>query len=342
MRRGQIFSLDALLSLVLVMMVLGVVLNTNESVMAEINRVVGWYEHANLGSGMLDVLTESTGDPEDWQNNLSALRSVGLRSVNYSYAVDYSKLIALVANINLSQIKQNLLNLSARKNFQLDIYLTNISVNLDVTTSPLSVWVVNVSYTYASNLSVPTFRISFINGSVVTDEGIINSSRANSTWVTYQYKDVIVARRVYYSQVNISRGQEVLAGILKSNVPPYANLEITVPSDESGYVIFSVLDGDKGKALVVQKESPTSNVNATVVNEDNTTLSYTGNTTTVEVPWSALFEEFNTQTTVKIVDMRVHDDTFAGTVSMKDLNALGIILAPRLEPAVLKLWMWEP
>ncbi|WP_456393971.1 hypothetical protein [Thermococcus sp.] len=341
MRRGQIFTLDALLSLVLVMIVLGVVINTNESVMAEINSIMGWYERANLGDNMLDVLTKSAGEPENWESNLSGLKSVGLRSINYTYAVDYGKLIAMVRNVNLSSVKQSLLNFSSWKDFQLDIYLTNISVNLAVSTSPLQVQVVNISYTYASNLSEPTFRIAFINGSLVTDEGVINSSKAGARWISYHYKDVIVARRVYYSTVNVSRGQEVLAGVLKENVPPYAELEITVPADESGYVIFSVLDGDVGKALVVQKESSTSDVVASIIEGSTTLYSYTGNSTAVSVPWVSLFEEFNTQTTVKIVGMRVYDDTFAGTVTMRDLNGLGVLLAPRLEPGVLKLWMWE-
>ncbi len=341
MRRAQVFTLDALLSLVLVIMVLGVIINTNESVMAEINGIIGWYERANLGDNMLDVLTKSPGEPEDWESNLSALRTVGLRSVNYSYAVDYGKLMALAENANYSPVNASLLNLSSWKNFQLDIYLTNISVNLAVLTSPLQVQVVNISYTYASNLSKPTFRIAFINSSPVTDEDVINSSKAEARWISYHYKDVIVARRVYYPTVNISQGLEVLAGVLKENVPPYAELEITVPADGSGYVIFSVLDGDRGKALIVQKESPSSDAVAEVVEGSSVVDSYTGNSTAVLVPWAALFEEFNTQTTVKIVGMRVYEDTFAGTVTMRDLNGLGVILAPRLEPGVLKLWMWE-
>ncbi|WP_461867088.1 hypothetical protein [Thermococcus sp.] len=340
MRRAQVFTLDALLSMVLVIMVLGVVLNTSESITTEITNLAGWYERANFANNMLDVLTKSPGDPENWELNISALKSVGLRSSAYSYADDYIKLITLVRNANLPVVRDSLLNLSSWKDFQLNIYLTNISVELNVvSTSPVNVQVVNVSYVYASNLSKPTFNITFINGSLVTNENIINSSKLNAKWILYQHKNIILARRIYYGQVNISKHCEVLSGILKNNVPPYSRLEIDVPSDENGYVIFSVLDGNQGKALVIQKESATSNVNATIVTENNT-LTYVGNLTTVVIPWSSLFEEFNSENTVKIVDIWVYDDTFTGTVTMRDLNALGVILAPRLEPAILKLWVW--
>lgn len=343
MRRAQIFSLDALLSMVLVIMVLGVVLNTSETITTEITDLVGWYNRANLANNMLDVLTKSPGEPENWELNVSTLKSIGLRSNEYAYADDYIKLITLVKNINSSNIRSSLLNLSSHRNFQLNIYLTNISVDLNViSTSPLNVQVVNVSYVYASNLSKPTFNITFINGSLVTNEGIINSSKSNARWILYQHKNIILARRVYYAQVNISQHHEILSGILKNNVPPYSMFEIDVPLNEAGHIIFSVLDGNQGKALVIQKKSATSNVNATIITENNSVISYVGNLTTVAIPWSSIFEEFNSENTIKIVNIWVYENTFTGTVIMRDLNGLGVILGPRLEPAILKLWMWEP
>ena len=48
MRRGQLLSIDALLSLVIVVMVVGVVMNTNDMIRAEITNLLDWYDRANI------------------------------------------------------------------------------------------------------------------------------------------------------------------------------------------------------------------------------------------------------------------------------------------------------
>ncbi|WP_054840508.1 hypothetical protein [Thermococcus sp. JCM 11816] len=96
-RGGQIFSLDAMLSLVIIIMVVGTVSATSENLKNEITSLVGWYERANIAENMLDVLTRSPGgEPEDWEKNIASVIVPGLRSLRGGNNLDYSKVMALV------------------------------------------------------------------------------------------------------------------------------------------------------------------------------------------------------------------------------------------------------
>jgi len=94
-RRGQLLSIDALLSLVIVVMVVGVVMNTNDMIKAEITNLLDWYDRANIANNMLDVLIKNPGYPEDWEEGAADVKVVGLRDNTYSFALDYDKIIAL-------------------------------------------------------------------------------------------------------------------------------------------------------------------------------------------------------------------------------------------------------
>ena len=132
MRRGQLLSMDALVSIVLVIMVLGTVSATSENLRGEITSLIGWYERVNIADNMLDVLVKSPGVPGDWEDNVSAARAIGLRSEEYPYALDYYKVRALMDSfVNSSEVRAALYNLSGGRDFQMDIYLTEMNVTVN-------------------------------------------------------------------------------------------------------------------------------------------------------------------------------------------------------------------
>lgn len=132
MRRAQLLSMDALLSVVLVIMVVGVVINTNDMIKAELTGLIDWYDRANIADSMLDVLIKSPGYPAGWEDDPSAVRVIGLRSEKYAYALDYDKVRALMGSFsNTSAVQASLYNLSRWKDFQMVIYLTQVNVTIN-------------------------------------------------------------------------------------------------------------------------------------------------------------------------------------------------------------------
>ncbi|MBO8175118.1 MAG: hypothetical protein H0Z18_07665 [Thermococcus sp.] len=132
MKRGQVLSLDALLSLVIVVMVIGVVINTNDIIKAEITNLVEWYDRANIANNMLDILTKSPGYPKDWEESNVPLKVLGLVSLEYPAAVDYNKIVGLSERVynNDSSLIDSLENLSSKKDFMVDIYLRQYSIDV--------------------------------------------------------------------------------------------------------------------------------------------------------------------------------------------------------------------
>ncbi len=134
MRRGQLLSLDAMLSLVMVIMILGTVTTTADNLRGgEITSLLGWYERANVADNMLDVLVKNPpGVPSDWEANPSGgVKVVGLRSENYTYALSYEKLLALKNHFDDASVKESLLNLSmGGKDFRMEFYLSSFNVSI--------------------------------------------------------------------------------------------------------------------------------------------------------------------------------------------------------------------
>ena len=93
-RRGQLFSLDALISLVIVILMLGTITSTSSSLKNEIGNMVGWYERANIADNMLDVLTKSPGEPSNWAKDPEGIISLGLAD-NSSRSLSFDKVKAL-------------------------------------------------------------------------------------------------------------------------------------------------------------------------------------------------------------------------------------------------------
>jgi len=340
MRRGQILSLDALLSLVIVVMVIGVVINANDMIKAEITNLVEWYDKANIVSNMLDVLTKSPGCPKDWEEDVTRVRVVGLRSADYSYALDYDKLMMLNSSIN--HVRGSLLNLSGWKDFQLEFYLMtkNFSVSGEVPEN-LSV---SLQFIYPANLSKPSFSFAIINGTVVHDIDTIVRSKNASPWIEYQERRLVVAKLIHNNTVIArNQGKELMVGKLRQNIPICTYLEVEVPQ-EAGNVTFVILDGEISKGLLIKKDSTDSNVTAVLAWKEGTqsvVKSYEGNTTTVKIPWKDIFGEFNPENGAKPVEFWLYESNFNGNVILRDLDNIGLLLGPKLEPILIKLWVWD-
>ena len=129
MRRGQLLSIDALLSLVIVVMVVGVVMNTNDMIRAEITNLLDWYDRANIANNMLDVLTKRPGYPEDWESNVSSVKMVGLRDKKYPFALSYEKIIAL--NRSKEEFKDIFNQLARGKDFLFELYVSKFNVSIE-------------------------------------------------------------------------------------------------------------------------------------------------------------------------------------------------------------------
>jgi len=128
-RRGQLLSIDALLSLVIVVMVVGVVMNTNDMIKAEITGLLDWYDRANIANNVLDVLTKNPGYPEDWESNVSNVKMVGLRDNAYPFALDYDKIIAL--NRSRDNLTEIFNQLARGKDFLFEIYVSKFNVSIE-------------------------------------------------------------------------------------------------------------------------------------------------------------------------------------------------------------------
>lgn len=130
MRRGQLLSFDAVLSLVIVILLLGTITNTSSALKDEVTTMIGWYERANIGDNMLDVLTKNSGDPNNWEANTESVKIPGLRSCT-GVGLDYEKVYTLFRGISLNDtfIISSLFNLSEKKDFQFAIFMSQSSLN---------------------------------------------------------------------------------------------------------------------------------------------------------------------------------------------------------------------
>ena len=147
MRRAQLLTLDAMLSLILVVFILATVTNTSSALKEGISSMIEWQERANIADNMLDVLTKSPGVPEDWEDNVSALVIPGIGSKNGIDYVDYTKLMTLIseAEHNNAKVINALWNLSSKNNLQMSfssmrplLYLS-YSINPSVSGQILSI-----------------------------------------------------------------------------------------------------------------------------------------------------------------------------------------------------------
>ena len=122
--------MDALISIVILIMILGTVSATSESLRSEINSVIGWYERTNIADNMLEVLTKTPGEPEEWDKNIFLTRIPGLSSPSDHGIIKYSKLKTFVDSFSNPQIVSSLWRLSLGKDFMMGIYTTNFTIRV--------------------------------------------------------------------------------------------------------------------------------------------------------------------------------------------------------------------
>lgn len=127
-RRGQIFSVDALVMIVMLIFIVGAVTDTSSTLKSEIADMLGWYERVNIAENMLDVLTKSPGEPDDWYLHPENVLVVGMRDSNISYALDYKKFLAF--NSSREQIKDRLVELAMEKDFKIVSFVSDFNVDI--------------------------------------------------------------------------------------------------------------------------------------------------------------------------------------------------------------------
>lgn len=180
MRRAQLLSMDALLSIVLVIMIVGVVLNTNDMIKAEITNVIDWYDRANIADSMLDVLVKSPGEPANWEENPASVRIVGIRDSNRTYAASYAKLMEL--NSSRALLAPKLLNLARNKDFYMKVFVSEYRVAINGTFP--RVYLDRV--TFANPKGNPpgiNFEISGGNGNTAYDVSYVEIIRGGSSYI---------------------------------------------------------------------------------------------------------------------------------------------------------------
>ncbi|ANF22689.1 hypothetical protein [Thermococcus piezophilus] len=133
MKPGQLLSFDAMLSLVIVILILGMITSTSSALKDDITTMLGWYERANIGDNMLDVLTKSPGEPEDWDGTNVVI--FGLRGQE-GY-IEYAKLSRLISLLeaNDTHTISVLEKMVSNMNFQItfDLMRSGISANFTST-----------------------------------------------------------------------------------------------------------------------------------------------------------------------------------------------------------------
>ncbi|NPA48187.1 MAG: hypothetical protein GXO14_06050 [Thermococci archaeon] len=359
-RRGQIFSADALIALALVVMITSIVVNTSGDVQGEISNLLGWYERANVAQNMLGVLVNSPGEPANWSENVSnsTVYAIGLRST-YGSFVSYEKILAFIRLVksNDSTVKDFLSNLSLDHPFLLELYLGRWSFTVNFSwisngstpgTYLLNVSYLSARYTYPSNITPKSVwrSVAYVNGTLTADGNLTAIEREidRARWVEYAGRMVSVNVKEYPLNLSItgnsSMSRMILGGVLGYSLPSYATFTVEVPN-ETGYAVFTAVDGNVSKVLTVWKNYG-KDVRATVWEEENgravPIVTYLGNQTAVKVPWRALFGSG----VGSPVSMWIYANGFSGTVSVIDNGNIGTLLLPLYDPMMIRLWVWEP
>lgn len=363
MRHGQVLSLDALLSLVLVILVLGTITSTSENLKKEISDMVGWYERANIGDNMLDVLIRSPGDPVNWEEAPGSVRMIGLRSTSGQY-IENKKLQTFIdlAESGDARTREILLNISMNRSFLLAFYIPTLNINVTLQFSPGSgLEITGINVTRAGNTSAglslpnqsPLFALEYSKGGFVPNPGdvlaVLEGARREAEWMGLSSGVMPMGVLEYNGSVTITDGNasRIIAGILTSDVPSHALLNVTVPEDEKGYAVIVILDGNQTKALGLWKNDSSSQVEARLWRllsngslESLNVRVYSSDAGGILIPWNQIITNPDSLRGEKPVEVWFYDKSFTW-VTVKDEANLKILLRPKFEPLSVKLWMWE-
>ncbi|NJE05777.1 hypothetical protein E3E36_06390 [Thermococcus sp. M36] len=342
MRRGQVFSMDAMLSMVLVIMLLGTITATSETMKAEITSMIEWYERTNTANNMLDVLTKTPGEPADWERNPGSVVVPGLLDVRNPPLIDYAKLMAL--NASKSSIVGTLANLSQGKNFLLAVYtaLFHVEVNgtlLGNATPTFSGTYIIPTPESGRNIAGSTYFFALINGNIVTDPASINASMDAARWIIPAERKLAVGRLEYNFSRNPSGDVPLLYGVLEQAPPQNARLTFSVP-DSAGNLTIVVRVGSLMRGILVYKQNSGDRAKA-VLRDGSGTVLYEGNITGITIP---LVDVFGGNSEGKVVGLWLYSiqGWDRGSVEISIVPDVRWTLRPSSEPAVLRIWVWEP
>ncbi|MDK2782431.1 MAG: hypothetical protein PWQ32_20 [Thermococcaceae archaeon] len=277
MRKGQLLSIDALLSLVIVVMVVGVVMNTNDMIRAEITNLLDWYDRANIANNMLDVLTKNPGYPEDWEENVSGVKMIGLRHEDYSYALDYEKILAL--NRSKGNLTEIFDQLTRGKDFMFEVYISKFNVNVEGRFP--RVYINNITFAnptpppfgvivdiYKPEAGDTTFRVSYIRvikgGKIYENNEICSINNGNN--IDLDPGDYVMFITEEPVEIVGKRGSEPLHNY---TVYPPVIVEVYVGLEEK-QSNFLIEFSPKGQCWYDLKLGTRGNVIITISSYDNT------------------------------------------------------------------------
>ncbi len=203
---------------------------------------------------------------------------------------------------------------------------------------------INATVEEPENLTSPTFTIAVINGTEASNLTLVNESKERSPWIEYMERKLLVAKVMYSKELTINNGEsrEWIAGMLGMNVPEYTYLKVVVNKEDTGELTLVVQEGKGYWALLIKKDTSESTLTATVATANGSIepLFYTGNKTTIEIPWSTVFPTFDPNKGSKAIDVWVYKNTFNDPVHLIDTGNINTLLEPKFERAILKLWVW--
>lgn len=326
MRRGQLLSLDAMLSLVVMIFVFAAVLNTSAALKGEITSMLGWYERANIADNMLDVLVKTPGEPVDWYQNLDSVKIVGIRSDSSLAGVDYNRVKALALNFNNPAVLSALNNMSMDKDFSLEFYLSSFQVSIEGRFP--RVYLQNVTFSNPNgNPPGIRFEISSGNGNNPITVSYVELTRNGNTYVNDEMCALVSGNNLVLNEgdrlkfvlsvdatLTATRGQYDEVYDLPSNT--VVEIYITGP-DASNFK----LNYGGGSCPYTFKFTGIGNVVVTVSAYDNTTPRILSNYT----PFTDLWEKKTPTYWFAVVNRTPTQD--------RDLVVASMNLSPWVEPA---------
>ena len=468
-------SLDALISLIVMMFVFAAVVNTSTALKDEIASTLGWYERANIADNMLDVLMKSPGEPVDWELNPSSAKVVGLRDPSSIYSLSYEKIVALGGNP--TEVVRALLNESGGRDFLLSVYISRFrvsisgrfpkvylqnetfenpngkppGVNLEITSgngnNPFTVtWVqlrrggdvytngeicplvqgntidlqsgdllqfvlaedvtltakrgqyvetysipsgakvvisitgpdasnfqinfgggscpytfkfsgqgnvvitvsaydnatpvFNSTYTFPTALlqnNSPTYRFAVVNGTVVTDQSVINTSMEASPWIEPEMRMGVVSRLSYNLSSGPSSEEPMVYGVLSEGLPPGAYMNVTVPSTAGNMTMF-VLSGSSEGGLLIYRDDSGALWGITILGGDM--RRYQGKGDSIVIP---LKDVFGSPQNGDTIGLWLYSLSGWGRkdVDIQLFPSLRWFLKPKFEQVLIQLKVWD-
>ncbi|MBP1911753.1 hypothetical protein [Thermococcus stetteri] len=186
----------------------------------------------------------------------------------------------------------------------------------------------------------PAWEFAVINGSIVNDENVINASMNRSPWIEVEKRVSVLNRLEYNLSAQPSKSVPMVYGVLRSNLPVGGYFKVSVPSGE-GDLSFVIISGTQKRALFVYREAG-SKVRAVMVynNSSIEPTYYSGDANSVAVPLETLFGNPSPGDTIAIWFVSINGWE-RSSVEMKFEPSLGVVLAPKFDAIILKLWVWD-